>query len=80
MRIDKSKQTTEKCRWSLETTMSNYMQIKWTTWKRNGQILTKVWPSKTEPGTIENLNIATTSKKIEIMTKKSSNKQKPRTR
>ena len=34
MKMDKSQQTTQKYKGSLETTISNYMPIKWTTWKK----------------------------------------------
>ena len=34
MKIEKSQQTTQKYKRSQETTMSNYMSIKWTTWKK----------------------------------------------
>ena len=49
MKMDKSQQTTQKYKGSLETTISNYMPIKWTRWKKwtNSQ---KVQLSKTEPG------------------------------
>ena len=44
MKMDKSQQTTQKYKGSLETTISNYMP------GRNGQILRKGQLSKTEPG------------------------------
>ena len=34
MKMEKSQQTTQKYKGSLETTISNYMPIKWTTWKK----------------------------------------------
>ena len=34
MKMEKSQQTTQKYKGSQETTISNYMQIKWTTWKK----------------------------------------------
>ena len=34
MKVEKSQQTTQKYKRSLETTMSNYKPIKWTTWKK----------------------------------------------
>ena len=49
MQIEKSQQTTQKYKGSLETTINNYMPIKWTTWKK-WKILGKVQLSKTEPG------------------------------
>ena len=49
MKMGRSQQTTQKYKGSLETNISNYMPIKWTTWK-NGQILRKAQFSKTEPG------------------------------
>ena len=48
--------------------MSNYMQIKWTTW-RNVQILRKVQSSKTESGEIEIMNNPITSTEIEAVVK-----------
>ena len=32
--MERSQQTTQKHKGSLETTISNYMPIKWTTWKK----------------------------------------------
>ena len=49
MKMERSQQTTKKYKGSLETTISNYMPIKWTTWKK-WTILRKVQFSKTEPG------------------------------
>ena len=34
MKMKKSQQTTQKYKRSKETTMNNYMTIKWTTWKK----------------------------------------------
>ena len=34
MKMEKSKQTTQKYKGSEETTISNYMPITWTTWKK----------------------------------------------
>ena len=34
MKVEKSQQTTEKYKVSYETTISKYMPIKWTTWKK----------------------------------------------
>ena len=34
MKVEKSQQTTQKYKESQETTISNYMPIKWTTWKK----------------------------------------------
>ena len=34
MKMEKSQQTTQKYKGSQETTISNYMTIKWTTWKK----------------------------------------------
>ena len=34
MKMEKSQQTTQKYKGSLETAISNYMPIKWTTWKK----------------------------------------------
>ena len=34
MKMEKSQQTTQKYKESQETTISNYMPIKWTTWKK----------------------------------------------
>ena len=34
MKMEKSQQTTENYEGSSETTVSNYMAIKWTTWKK----------------------------------------------
>ena len=34
MKVEKSQQTTQKCKGSEETTINNYMPIKWTTWKK----------------------------------------------
>ena len=34
MKMEKSQQTTQKYKGSKETTISNYMPIKWTTWKK----------------------------------------------
>ena len=41
-------QTMQKCKGLQETTVNNYMAIKWITWKINGQILRKVQSYKTE--------------------------------
>ena len=42
MKMERSQQTTQKYKGSSETTISNYMPIKWITWKKHGQILRKV--------------------------------------
>ena len=34
MKMERSQQTTQKYKGSQETTISNYMPIKWTTWKK----------------------------------------------
>ena len=34
MKMERSQQTTQKYKGSYETIISNYMQIKWTTWKK----------------------------------------------
>ena len=34
MKMEKSQQTTQKCKGSQETTITSYMAIKWTTWKK----------------------------------------------
>ena len=34
MKMERSNQTSQKYKGSLETTISNYMPIKWTTWKK----------------------------------------------
>jgi len=34
MKMEKSQQTTQKYKGSKEITISNYMPIKWTTWKK----------------------------------------------
>ena len=34
MKMERSQQTTQKYKGSYETTISNYMPIKWTTWKK----------------------------------------------
>ena len=34
MKMERSQQTTQKYKGSKETTISNYMPIKWTTWKK----------------------------------------------
>ena len=47
---------------------SNYMSIKWTTWK-NGHILRKAQPSKTELEEIENINRSITSNETETVNK-----------
>ena len=44
------------------------MPIKWTT-GRNGQVLRKVQPSKTEPEELENMNRPLTSNEIETVIK-----------
>ena len=51
IRNEKGKVTTDKAETQriTEIIMNNYMVIKWITWK-NGQILTKLQYSKTEPG------------------------------
>ena len=49
MKKERLQQTMQKYKGLQETIKSNYMPIKWTTWK-NGKILRKVQPSKTEPG------------------------------
>ena len=43
MKMEKSQQTTQKYKGSLETTISNYMPIKWTMWKK----WTNSWKSTT---------------------------------
>ena len=48
MKMEKSQQTTQKYKGSKETTISNYMPIKWTTWKK--WINSQVQSFKTEPG------------------------------
>ena len=49
MKMEKSQQTTQKYKGSQETTISNYMPVKWTTWKKwtNSQKSTTL---QTEPG------------------------------
>ena len=34
MKMERSQQTTQKYKGSLDNTIRNYMQIKWTTWKK----------------------------------------------
>ena len=49
MKKDKLQMTSWKYKGSQETTISNYMPVKWIT-GRNERILRKVQPSQTEPG------------------------------
>ena len=48
MKMERSQQTTQKYKGSYETTINNYMPIKWTMWKK--WTLRKVQFSKTQPG------------------------------
>ena len=66
MKMERSQQTTQKYKGSQETTISNYMPIKWTTWKKltNSQ---KNKLSKLNQKEIENLNRSITSTEIETV-------------
>ena len=68
MKMERSQQTTQKYKGSQETTINNYMPIKWTTikWKKwtNSQKSTTFQNSTKE---IENLNRPITSTEIETV-------------
>ena len=66
MKMEKSPQTTQKYKGSQETTNSNYLPVKWTTWKKwtNSQKSTTFQNSQEE---IENLNRPITSTEIETV-------------
>ena len=56
MKMERSQQTTQKYKGSSETTISNYMPIKWTTWKK--------WTNSQKTKTFQNW----TRKKQKILT------------
>ena len=61
--MEKSQQTTQKYKGSQETTISNYMPIKWTTWKK----WTNSFFPKLNQKEIKNLNRPITSTEIETV-------------
>ena len=63
MKMEKSQQTMQK----QETTTSNYMPIKWKTWKKIDELLEKYNLLKLTQEEIENLNRPITSTKIETV-------------
>ena len=69
MKKEKLQQTTKKYKGSSETTMSNHMPIKWTTWKKWTKFLEKYNLPKLNQKEIENLNRPITSTEIETVIK-----------
>ena len=65
MKMEKSQQITQKYKGSEETTISNQMPIKWTTWK-NGWILRNYNLPKLKQQEIENLNRPITSMELKL--------------
>ena len=65
--MERSQQTTQKYKGSSETTVSNYMPIKWTMWKKWTNSLKKYSFSKLNQEEIENLNRPITSTEIETV-------------
>ena len=66
MKMKRSQQTTQKYKGSQETTISNYMPIKWTIWKK-WTFLEKYNIPKLNQEEIENLNRPITSTEIETV-------------
>ena len=76
--MEKSQQRTQKYKGSLETTISNYMPIKWTL--RRNKFLEKYNIPKLNQKEIENFNRQYHKHRNQNCNQKSSNKQKLRTR
>ena len=66
--MERSQQTTQKYKGSSETTVSNYMPIKWTMWKKWTNSLKKYNFSKLKQEEIENLNRPITNTEIKTVT------------
>ena len=77
MEMEKSQQTTQKYKGSKETTISNYMTIKWTTWTKwmNSQ-KSKTFQKHQEE--IENLNRSIASTEFETVIKNLPSNKSPR--
>ena len=54
MKIEKLQQRTQKYKRSLDTAMSNYMAIKWTTWKKMDKFVEQYNPPKLSQEEIKN--------------------------
>ena len=54
MKMEKLQQRTQKYKRSLDTAMSNYMAIKWTTWKKMDKFVEEYNPPKLSQEEIKN--------------------------
>ena len=79
MTMEKTQQTTQKYKGSQETAVTNYAN-KMDNLEEMDKFLQKYNLPKLNQEEIENLNRPITSTEIETIIKKSTNKQKPRTR